>query len=499
MDEVLVRTSDGLLRGSGVGSVARFAGIPYAAPPIGPLRWRPPAPVEPWEGERPAQRFAPAPLQGQPPRDNIMWHANFADSHALVMSEDCLYLNVWTPDPGGSGLPVLVFLQGGGNRFGHGGQEVHDGAALARRGIVVVTLSVRLGILGFLAHPELAAEDELGACGNYGVLDALAALEWVQQHIVAFGGDPAKVTFGGNSAGAVVVTHLMASHLGRGLFRAAIGQSAAGVYRAEGALPSHTEAQEHGLAALGPLAKAPLARLRRLSGASFLLDAHLGVVVDGRVVTEQTDAVFERGGQVSVPLLAGWNTDEGANFTPAAALPALRSRILEGPHGAVLAEHYPVDDARLQASARAFTGDAKFAGPVLAWARTHVATSEAPTWVYEFDQAPPLPAGLDLVPPADGGAGYGVFHTAELPYISDNLDCRPWDWRECDRELAGSTADAWARFVADLDPNGPGLPQWPAFDGGRDGMAMRLNEQPGAAPIRRAAALAVLAGLPRPL
>jgi para-nitrobenzyl esterase len=502
MTKVRTRIDSGALLGRPArldGSVIAFKGIPYAAPPVGGLRWRPPAPTIAWDGDRPACDPAPAPLQPQPPRNNIMWHTNFADARALVMSEDCLYLNVWTPDPAGAGLPVLVFLQGGGNQFGHGGQQVHDGTALASRGIVVVTLSMRLGALGFLAHPELAAEDERGASGNYGVLDVVAALTWVQRNIAAFGGDPGQVAFGGNSAGAAIVTHLMASETSRGLFRGAIGQSAAGIQRAEGAMLDQERAQMHGLAALGSLAAVPLEHLRRLSPTSFLLGAHLGVVVDGRVLTRDTETVFTEGRQHPVPLLVGWNTDEGANFTPAAAVPTMRARATTGPHAAFLARHYVVDDEHLQATARAFSGDTRFAGPVWSWARAHVRTVGAPTWVYRFDQAPPLPSGLDLADPPDGGADYGVFHTAELPYTGDNLDCRPWDWTERDRALARVAADAWARFVTDLDPNGGPLPLWPRFDGSAHGPALVFGDPLRVEPVHRGEVLAALAALPRPL
>ncbi|MBZ5739535.1 carboxylesterase/lipase family protein [Nocardioides mangrovi] len=498
-DQVRTRVASGALLGASAGGVAAFRGIPYAAPPVGPLRWRPPAPPAAWDGDRPALQPGPAPVQPQPPRNSIMWHTNFADSRALVMSEDCLYLNVWSPDPGGGGLPVLVFLQGGGNRFGHGGQEIHDGASMARRGVVVVTLTLRVGALGYLAHPELAAEDEHGASGNYGPLDVLAALRWVRENIAAFGGDPDRVTLAGNSAGAAIVNHLMAAPAARGLFRAALGQSSAGIHRGEGAMATQEEAQQEGVRALGPLGAVPLEQLRRLPPVSLLLDAHLGVVLDGRLLTTDTTEVFEAGHQAAVPLLVGWNSDEGALYTPAGAADALRERVTSGPHARVLAPHYPVGPAEIAASARAFTSETRFGGPVWRWARTHVDTSGAPTWVYRFDHAPPLPPDLDLAPPPDGGTGYGVFHTAELPYTGDNLDCRRWPWTEADRELARVTADTWARFVTDLDPNGGALPAWPGFDTTPEARALVLGTRLRVEPVPRVAALEALATLPRPL
>lgn len=497
-DLVRIRTGSGELLGRWSDGVAACKGIPYAAPPVADLRWRPPAAPVPWQGARPADEPGPAPLQSHPPRSGVMWQTNFADRRTLVMSEDCLYLNVWTPEPStGAGLPVMVFLHGGAHRFGHGGQQVHDGAALARRGVVVVTLSMRLGVLGFLAHPELAAEDDLDASGNYGLLDVVAALHWVQREISRFGGDPQRVTLAGNSAGAAIVTHLTATPATRGLFRAAIGQSSSGAFRAEGRMPSQQQAQQAGLRALGDLATLPLATLRRLSPLAFGFGAQLGVVVDGRLLDRDTEDVVNAGRQAAVPLLVGSTSDEGAVYTTAETATRLRDLVRTGPHGETLAPHYPVDDARLAGSARAFVGETRFGYPVWRWARTHLATSGAPTWVYRFDTAPPLPADLDR--PPDGGAGYGAFHTSELLYIADNLQVRDWAWRESDRVLARTMADAWARFVAGTDPNGPGLPSWPAFHAGSDARVMVFGERVRTEPVPRAEALAVLDALPRPL
>ncbi len=500
MDDIRLSTGIGDLVGRRGAHASAFKGIPYAAPPVGDLRWRPPEPAPAWQGVRTAYEAGPAPLQPQPPRSSIMWHTNFADRRALVMSEDCLYLNVWSPEPSpGAGLPVMVFLQGGGNRFGHGGQEIHDGAALASRGLVVVTLNMRVGALGFLSHPGLAEENDLGASGNYGLLDVLAALDWVQAHIAAFGGDPSRVTLAGNSAGAAILTHLMAAPAARGLFRAAIGQSSSGIFRAEGPMPTQKQAQEDGLEALGPLAGVPVEQLRRLCPVSFLLDAHLGVVVDGRLVTSDTEDVFRAGAQAAVPLLVGTTTDEGVNFTRAGAATALRARVTDGPYADALARVYPVDDERIRSSARAFTGETRFVYPVWRWARTHIETTQAATWLYRFDHEPPLPADLDLAPPPDGGDRYGVYHTAELPYSADNLRCRDWDWTDTDRDLARRMADAWARFVIDGDPNGGDLPQWHTYDGTPGAETMVFGDPVRTAGVHRIEALEVLDTLPRPL
>ncbi|MEU3618133.1 carboxylesterase family protein [Streptomyces sp. NPDC006872] len=491
---IRVRTPAGRLLGEWDRGVAVFRGIPFAEPPVGPLRWRPPRPAARWAGERRAYDFGPAPLQPQPPRDSIMFHTNFADRRALVTSEDCLYLNVWTPDPApAAALPVMVWIHGGGNRYGHGGQEIHDGRATARRGLVVVTLNHRLGALGFLAHPELAAEDDLGASGNYGLLDIVAALAWVRESIAAFGGDPDRVTLAGNSAGAAHICHLMAARAARPLFRAALGQSASGIGRAEGPLADQLAAQKQGLRWAAGLGDPDVDALRRFDGTELVLRGHFGPVVDGRILTEPSDDVFAAGRQHAVPLLVGANVDEGSVY---ATPDVLRSLPVEPGADAL----YPVGDlAEARRTARLFTGESRFGYPVWRWAVAHA--QQAPTRMYRFARTPPLPDGLDLAAPRDGLPGYGVHHTAELPYVLDNLDCRPWPWTESDRELARTMADAWARFVETGDPNGGALPVWSAFTG-TETMEFgnpEFGDSARAATVERLDAMRLLARCPRPL
>lgn len=495
---IQVRTRTGRLKGRWEGGVAVFRGTPFAAPPVGDLRWRPPQPPAAWDGDRPAYDFGPAPLQPQPPRDSIMFHTNFADRRALVMSEDCLYLNVWTPEPASGGLPVMVWIHGGGNRYGHGGQEIHDGRSLARRGVVVVTLNHRLGALGFLAHPGLAAEDDLGASGNYGLLDIVAALTWVRENIAAFGGDPDRVTLAGNSAGAAHICHLMASTTARPLFRAAIGQSASGIGRAEGPLPDQDAAQRQGLRWAGEFGESggfgdrDIAALRRTDGVELVLKGHFGPVVDGRALTAPSDDIFAAGHQHAVPLLVGTNSDEGSVY---ATLDAVRSLPVEPGTD----ELYPLRDGdQVRCTARQFTGESRFTYPVWHWARAH--STVAPTWMYRFTRTPPLPPDLDLAPPRDGLPGYGVHHTAELPYVLDNLDARPWPWTETDRTLARTMADTWVRFIETGDPNGAeGLPSWPRFTG-TEAMVFGGEVTPvERGSVDRLDAMRLLATLPRPL
>jgi para-nitrobenzyl esterase len=486
-----VTTDAGRLSGDWDGDIAWFRGIPFAAPPVGPHRWRPPRPAGRWSGLRSARAFGPAPVQPQPRRDSIMFHANFADHRSLTMSEDCLYLNVCTPDPApGAGLPVMVWVHGGGNRFGYGSQDIHDGGGLARRGIVVVTVNYRLGALGFLAHPGLARENDEGSSGNYGVMDVLAALRWVRANIRAFGGDPAQVTAAGNSAGAAIVCHLMAAPGARGLFARVIGQGSSGIYRAEGALPAQAQAAERGLGYAASFDAPDVAALRQVSALELAARGHFGPVVDGRVLPADSQDVFAAGRQAALPLLAGSNRDEGSVYARPADAAQITALVAANP---ALARLYPVgDEDDTRRSARRYVGDTRFGWPVWRWALTHARTAGAPAWVYRFDREPPLPAGLDLMPPPDKVAGYGVFHTAELPYTWDNLHTRGWPWQPADRRLAAAMADAWARFIRAGDPNGGGLPHWPALAAGAEHAVMRFGDVPALAEPARLAALHLL-------
>lgn len=460
--EPIVRVAGGRLAGRREGLGAVFRGIPFAAPPVGPLRWRPPAPATSWAGVRPADRSGPAPMQPQPPRDTPMWHANFADRDPLVMSEDCLYLDVHTPDPTpGAGLPVLVWVQGGGNRFGYGSQDIHDGTAFAAAGIVVVTLNYRLGALGWLVHPGLAAEAD-GAAGNYGMMDILAALRWVRANIAAFGGDPDRVTAAGNSAGAVHLCHLMAVPAARGLFRAVIGQSSSGIGRADGALPTVEAAGQVGLRYAKEFGD--FAALRRRSALEVTAVGHFGPVLDGALLTEQTDDVFAAGRQTPVPLLVGNNADEGSFYATAQAAAQLRERATGfGPDHPFHAVYPTGSPEQVRGSARRWVGDTRFTWPVWHWARTHAAAGPS-VWLYHFARQPPLPTDLDLAAPRDGGAGYGVFHTVEVAYAWNSLTALSWPWRAQDRAVAAAMNAAWAEFVHHGDPNGPVAPRWPALD-----------------------------------
>jgi len=426
-----------------------------------------------------------------------MFQANFADRRALVMSEDCLYLNVWTPDPARSAdLPVLVWLHGGGNRFGYGSQDIHDGRNLASHGIVVVTLNYRLGSLGFLAHPELCREDPAGASGNWALLDVMAALRWVQANICSFGGDPARVTLAGNSAGAAIACHLMAAPAARGLFARVIGQSSSGLSRPDGPVPSLEEAASAGEQFARTAGAGNLAELRAMSAVQLSAGGHFGPVVDGTLLLRDTQDAFARGLQAPVPLLVGSNTGEGSVYTQPGAVAELAELAARQAPGSPFHAAYPagsLDERRN--SARLFTGESRFVWPVWRWAIAHVRTSPAPVWMYRFGRQPPLPADAGLAAPPDGGAGYGAFHTAELLYAWGNLDQRGWPWAAADHAIAAAMSSAWARFAAAGDPNGGRLPGWAPFTGKDDTTVMHFADPVRAGTMDRLEAMHVLDAL----
>ncbi len=470
-----VLTDAGTVEGTSEGEVRIFKGIPYAAPPVGDLRWKPPQPVLPWTGVRPADKFGPAPLQISRAGDMF-----FRDAEP---SEDCLTLNVWTPAPDAAAkLPVMVWIYGGGFMGGASSEPRQDGANLAKKGVVVVSMNYRLGIFGFFTHPELAAESPHGASGNYGLLDQTAALDWVQRNIAAFGGDPKHVTIFGESAGSMSVSAQMASPLSKNLFQGAIGQSGAVLGRSLDA----TDREQHetdgvkfaesvGAESLAALRAKPADELVQASKAKGM--PRFGPVVDGWFFPKSPADTFAAGEQAHVPLLAGWNahesgTPESNHTTPAAFTEQARQKFGEEADK-FLALYPAATDAETHASASAFAGDQFIAFGTWKWLEAQNRVGGLPVYRYRFDHAPPSPAGQP---------SRGAHHAADIEYVFDNLASKDLPFVEADRHLADLMATYWTNFAKTGNPNGPGLPTWPRYEQATAWQVMHLDLPSKAAP-----------------
>lgn len=453
-------TADGWLEGRVEAGVRSFKGIPFAAAPVGALRWQPPAPGAPWKGVRDAGAF----------RARCMQLPLFSDMvfRSPGVSEDCLYLNVWTPPARpGAKLPVLVYFHGGGLLAGDGAEPRYDGASMARRGIVALTVNYRLGAFGFMAHPELTAGSPHKASGNYGLMDQAAALRWVRQNIAAFGGDPQRVTIAGESAGSFSVSAQMASPLGRHLFAGAIGESGSvlGLQR----LPVLAEAEADG-ERLGQQLGAPsLAQLRALPAAALLAasagpDApRFGLIVDGHVLPQAPAAIYARGQQAQVPLLAGWNAAEGSAHDLLGGAPPLEEHFqaaLERLYGDRAGAARQAYAGEVERAARELASDRFIGFGTWRWIDLHARHGGQP--VYRYYYTHPRPAGR--AGPAAIPAASGAGHSVEIEYVMGNLDGnRVYAWTPEDRAVSRLAQDYFANFIKTGNPNGAGLPRWPAL------------------------------------
>jgi len=481
---VQVSTANGVLEGviSADGMVRTFKGIPYAAPPVGPLRWKPPQPAPSWTGVRKAMDYGPRPMQGRIFSDMV-----FRDNGP---SEDCLYLNLWMPEHRSPGkLPVMVWIYGGGFAAGSTSEPRQDGGNLAKKGVMVVSFGYRLGVFGFLALPELTKESEQNASGNYGLLDQAAALQWVKANIAAFGGDPDNVTIFGESAGSFSVSALMASPLAQGLFKRAIGESGAFFGKTLPA-PSLAKAEDAGeLFAEASFDAHSLKDLRALP-AKYLLRAalkrsweHFRPDIDGYFLPTNCLAIYTAGQQSHVPLLAGWNRDEGSywsyftNDAPTLKNYVTRARAFFGTNAEAFLTVYPAaTDAQAKRAAQDFAGDRFIAYSTWKWLEMQMLTGDSPVFRYKFEQTLPLPA--DARPGTEPAAP----HASDIEYVFQMLPSRHLPWRPEDRKVSAMMADYWTNFAKTGNPNGPGLPVWPQYHSGDGYQVMHLSADPGATP-----------------
>ncbi|GAA4798128.1 carboxylesterase family protein [Olivibacter ginsenosidimutans] len=469
-----IKVSEGTLEGQYKSGIASFKGIPFAAPPVGKFRWREPQPVQPWQGVRKADRFGPRAMQ-RPIFDDMQFRSD-------GMSEDCLYLNVWTPAKTfKEKLPVLVYFYGGGLIAGDGSEFRYDGESMARKGIVTVTVNYRLNIFGFFSHPELTSESPYHASGNYGFLDQLAALKWVQQNIGAFGGDPTKVTIAGESAGSYSVSAQMTSPLAKKLFRGAIGESGA-LLDNHRPRPSLAEAEQNGLAFAKAVQANSLAELRALPAEELLaatakFDANFSATIDGYFFPDDPVSIFKRGAQAKVPLLVGWNTEEsnyrGLLGDKAPNIANFNQIINErfGKQAAQLLQVYkPQSDEEVKQVATDFAGDQFIAYGTWRWSDLHSQTGNQP--VYRYHYARPRPAMRHQT----GEIATGAVHSAEIEYALGNLPTnRVYNWQPEDYQVSAIMQAYFVNFIKTTDPNGLGLPVWPRVKAGEPAQLMHID------------------------
>ena len=454
-------TATGVVQGTLESSgVASYKGIPFAAPPVGDLRWKAPQPAQKWKGVRKADHFGPRGMQ-LPLYSDMVFRSD-------GMSEDCLYLNVWTPAKSAKEkLPVLVYFYGGGFATGDGSEPRYDGESMAAKGIVTLTVNYRLNVFGFLAHPELTAESPNKASGNYGLMDQAAALKWVKDNIAAFGGDPSRVTIAGESAGSFSVSAQMINPMAKDLIAGAIGESGALL----GAAPQPLAMAEKVGAAFAESAGAPTLAALRAMPAQQLLDATkkpgtwFFAVQDGYVLPNIPASMYADGKQARIPLLAGWNSHEGhykqilGDSDPTTDSFAAALQKLYGDQAAAAQQAYSGDVAQ---AATALASDRFINYGTWKWIDTHARTSGKPVYRYYYSRPRP----------GDQGAA----HSAEIEYAMGNLNLnKVYAWTDEDRALSAVMQGYFANFIKTGNPNGAGLPEWPQASSGAGSRLMHLD------------------------
>ncbi len=466
-DTLTVRTIDGKLHGKLINhdKVRAFQGIPYAAPPVGKLRWQPPRREEHWKGTFEATKYGHHCAQNHVFADMIFQDSTSPDDPG---SEDCLTLNVYTPATATSKskLPVMFWIHGGGYAGGGSSEPRHDGDFLPLKGVVLVTINYRLGVFGFLTLPQLSAEQD-GTSGNYGLMDMVQALQWVQENISGFGGDPKNVTIFGESAGSFAVSTLMAVPSAQGLFAKAIGESGGALSSGTLAMPTGDAQAEKDEKLMEDLHVATLEQLRAVPADAVLATVakdrslRFAPVVDGRFIPEPIVQIYVKGKQAHVPLLAGFNRDEGSFLGKGMTAAKWKDFATAhfGDDAATFLRLYPAtDDAVAQRSAADYGGDAFIAYGTWKWIEFHRKTGESPVYRYKLDLgAPPSKFHPDPV----------AFHSDDIEYVFGTLATRPGAvWRPEDWKLSDQMMTYWTNFAKTGNPNGEGVPQWPEYGEG---------------------------------
>lgn len=461
------------------GNIHIFKAVPFAAPPTGALRWKAPQPVQPWTGVKSCDKFSASPMQAKPVPFS-MWSEEFLIPKEPI-DEDCLYLNVWTGAASPKEKrPVLVWIYGGGFTSGGSACPIYDGEAMAKKGIVFVSINYRVGIFGFFAHPESTNESGKHASGNYGIMDQVAALKWVNKNIAAFGGDPNNVTIAGQSAGSMSVNCLVATALAKGLFQKAIAQSGANFSNGNASLQ---KAEEEGSAIMKSLKANSVKELREMPAEEVMKQGQgfRGPIIDGYVLPDAIVNVFKDGKENKVALLTGWNQDEGLMFGPAKNAADFKNAATKnyGTDAQTFLQFYPANtDEEAATSQLNLSRDQIFGAQNYAWANVE-SNKGAKVFVYRFTRK---------VPGTGEYAKYGAFHTGEVPYAYDNLKFVNRPWEPVDRELAATMSSYWANFIKTGNPNGNGLPEWNAYNT-KEKKVMMLGVEVESKPLPDAASL----------
>lgn len=489
----IVETNNGRVEGTTMSNgIQVFKGIPYAKPPVRDRRWKPPQPVHDWEDVRQADRFGPRCMQARPYGDMVF--------RSEGMSEDCLYLNVWTPDEAPENrMSVLVYIYGGGFIAGDGSEPRYDGASMAQEGIVVVTLNYRLGVFGFFAHPALSDESPQNASGNYGLLDQALALQWVRDNVEAFGGDPEQITIAGESAGSMSVSAHMVSPHSKGLFAQAVGESGAVL----GTFPPTplAEAERNGARFADQIDADGLQELRARSATRLLEQAskpdapRFYLTVDGDFFEQAPRDVYAAGEQAQVPLLLGWNSKESGyeallgDKAPTPENYAETVRELYDDNADRVLELYPASTWEEVLHAATDLASDRFMGySTWTWSERHRETG-APVYRYYYTHPrPPLKPGRGNNVPGLAGETeqspsppLGAVHAAEIEYVLGNLSTNDlYAWSEEDRRVSEMAHGYFANFIKTGDPNGENVPSWPVTGEDDPPTVMYLNATPDA-------------------
>jgi len=463
--EPVIQTANGKVSGYKTGDISIFKGIPFAAPPVGELRWKAPQPVKNWTGILKCDKFSASPMQSNP-KPFMMWTEEFI-SPPDKLNEDCLYLNVWSPAKSpNEKLPVFVWIYGGGFSSGSAACAIYDGEEMSKKGIVFVSINYRVGVLGFLAHPELTSESDNKVSGNYGLLDQVEALRWISRNIEAFGGDRKKVTIAGQSAGSMSVCSLVASPLTKGLFRGAIAQS--GGILTNFMNRNFNDAEKAGLAFMEKMKAANISDLRKKSAAELIAaGGSFSPVSDGYMIPKDVFAAFKASQYNDVNMISGWVTGDGSLMGEQKMTPEKYKAQAVDKYAGKAEEYlklFPGNTNEEVAASLKELNLMQFAGlPSYLWA----GFNKSKSWLYQFSHVPVDKPGFP---------NYGAFHTSEVPFALHTLHLWNRPWRDIDLSVEKTMNNYWVNFVKTGNPNGEGLPEWTAYDKA-SGNIMEIGDQ----------------------